>query len=75
MSHVHAKGYLLELANKPETEGWLKDLIVKIVNNNGNLSDDDLTDTVNQLKDGGQAVLSIPSIAPLATGNTIRLFS
>lgn len=75
MTHVHAKGYLLELANKSETEGWLKDLIVKIVNNNGNLSDDDLIDTIKQLKEGGQAVLSIPSVDPLPTGNTIQLVS
>lgn len=75
MSHVHAKGYLLELANKSETEGWLKDLIVKIVNNNGNLSEGDLTDTLNQLKEGGQAVLTIPSVDSLAIGNTIQLVS
>lgn len=35
MSHSHAKGYLLALANKPKIHGWFKDLIVKIINNNG----------------------------------------
>ena len=75
MSHAHAKGYLLEVANKPETEGWLKDLIVKIVNNNGILSDEDFTDTINQLKNGGQSVLPIPSAVTSATGHSIRLVS
>lgn len=75
MSHAHAKGYLLEVANKPETEGWLKDLIVKIVNNNGTLSDEDLTDTINQLKNGGQSILPMPLAAPSATGHSIRLVS
>lgn len=60
MSHSHAKGYLLALANKPQIHGWFKDLIVKIINNNGDLSDSDLADTVNQLKKGSGAVLSIP---------------
>lgn len=75
MSHAHAKGYLLEVANKPETEGWLKDLIVKIVNNNGILPDEDITDTKNQLKNGGHSVLPIPLAVPSATGHSIRLVS
>lgn len=75
MPHSHAKGYLLEVANKPDTECWLKDLIVKIVNNNGILSDEDLTDSLNQLKNGGQSVLPMPFASPSATGHSIRLVS
>ena len=50
MSHAHTKGYLLEVANKPKIEGWLKDLIVKIVNNNGVLQDNNLANTINKKK-------------------------
>lgn len=35
MTYTHSKDYLIELANNSQTQGWLKDLIIKIINSNG----------------------------------------
>lgn len=61
MAYTHAKDYLFELAENNSTKGWLKDLIIKIINNNGEISDSELTNTVTQIKTNGASVLSLPS--------------
>lgn len=61
MAYTHAKDYLIELAENSSTRGWLKDLIIKIINNNGDLSDDELTNIVSQIKANGASTLSLPS--------------
>ena len=50
MEYTHSKDYLIELASDPRTHGWLKDLIIKIVNNNGQVSDEELALSLCQLK-------------------------
>lgn len=61
MEYTHSKDYLIELASNSQTHGWLKDLIIKIVNNNGMISDAELADSVIQLKTNAASVLVIPS--------------
>ena len=61
MEYTHSKDYLFELASNPQTHGWLKDLIIKIVNNNGMISDVELADSVQQLKTNTASVLTIPT--------------
>lgn len=50
MEYTYAKDFLIELANNPQTHGWLKGLIIKIVNNNGTISDREFIGSVRQLK-------------------------
>lgn len=64
MTYTHSKDYLIELANNSQTQGWLKDLIIKIINSNGNISDSELTASVAQLKLNAASELTIPSINP-----------
>ena len=75
MEYTHSKDYLIELASNPQTHGWLKDLIIKIVNNNGMISDVELTDSVQQLKTNAASVLVIPSTAILNQNADIKLLS
>ena len=56
MEYTHSKDYLIELASNPQTHGWLKDLIIKIVNNNGMISDTELADSVQQLKTNAASI-------------------
>lgn len=73
MEYTHSKDYLIELASNPQTHGWLKDLIIKIVNNNGGISDAELADSVIQLKTNAASVLVIPSTAMSNQNADIKL--
>lgn len=75
MKYNHAKDYLIELANKAQTHGWLKDLIIKIINNNGQLSNDDLSAITVQLKSNGASTLSVPNINNSNSHTDIRIVS
>lgn len=61
MSKTHARDYLLEMADAPTTAGWMRDLIVRVVNSNGQLTEDDLAQTTAQLKANGVGVLEMPT--------------
>lgn len=75
MAYTHSKDYLIELANNSQTQGWLKDLIIKIVNSNGNISDAELTASVAQLKLNAASELTIPSINVNNVHSDIRFIS
>lgn len=75
MAYTHSKDYLIELANNSQTQGWLKDLIIKIINSNGNISDSELTASVAQLKLNAASELTIPSINVNSTHSDIRFIS
>ena len=75
MEYTHSKDYLVELASNPQTHGWLKDLIIKIVNNNGAISDAELTSSIQQLKTNAASVLAIPSTAMSNQNADIKLLS
>lgn len=75
MTYTHSKDYLIELANNSQTQGWLKDLIIKIINSNGNISDFELTASVTQLKLNTQSELTIPSINMNSAHPNIRFIS
>lgn len=67
--YTHAKDFLIEFAQKPQTKGWLKDLIIKVITTNGNLAEQDILDSTNQLKGHGDSTLAIPVISQ-ANDNT-----
>lgn len=75
MAYTHSKDYLIELANNSQTQGWLKDLIIKIINSNGNISDSELAASVTQLKLNSASELTIPSINVNNTHSDIRFVS
>lgn len=75
MKYTHSKDYLIELASNSQTHGWLKDLIIKIVNNNGMIPDAELADSVQQLKTNAASVLVIPNTAMSNQNADIRLLS
>lgn len=75
MAYTHSKDYLIELANNSQTQGWLKDLIIKIINSNGNISESELTASVAQLKLNAASELTIPSINVNNTHSGIRFIS
>lgn len=72
-TYTHAKDYLIELANNPNTFGWLKDLIIKVITNNGHLSDQDLDDTKEKLKANGASSLAIPAAPAASASLVVRL--
>lgn len=75
MEYTHAKDFLIELANNPQTHGWLKDLIIKIVNSNETIQDTELKGSVDQLKTNASSVLALPSTNKLNQHTDIRLVS
>lgn len=75
MAYTHSKDYLIELASNPQTHGWLKDLAIKIVNSNGNLSDADIADSVQQIKQNGVSTLPLPASLGSLTNNDVSLVS
>lgn len=75
MAYAHSKDYLIELANSSQTQGWLKDLIIKIINSNGNISDAELNASVAQLKLNAASELTIPSINVNNVHSDIRFIS
>lgn len=75
MEYTHAKDYLIELANKLENQGWLKDLIIKIINFNGNISDTELSESTLQLKSNNASTLTIPKIEASNNHSDIKLVS
>jgi len=75
MEYTHSKDYLIELASNPQTHGWFKDLIIKIVNNNGMISDTELADSVQQLKTNAASVLVVPNKAISNQNADIKLLS
>lgn len=75
MEYTHSKDYLIELANNSQTHGWLKDLIIKVINNNGSVSDAELTESVAQLKLNAASVLTVPSLTAMNTHADIRFIS
>ena len=75
MAYTHSKDFLIEFANNAQTQGWLKDLIIKIINNNGNISDSELAASVAQLKLNAASELTIPNISANNTHSDIRFIS
>lgn len=61
MPKTHARDYLLELAGNANTAGWMHDLIIRIVNSNGQLTEEDVVQTLAQLKANGVGTLEMPS--------------
>ena len=72
-TYTHAKDYLIKLANNPKTLGWMKDLIIKVITNNGHLSVQDLDDTKEQLKANGESLLAIPAAPSASASSVVRL--
>lgn len=72
-TYIHAKDYLIELATNTNTYGWLKDLVIRVINTNGKLTDDDLEVTKEQLKINGANTLVVPA-APSANASSIVRF-
>ena len=68
---THARDYLLELANRVNTSGWMCDLIVRIVNSNGQFTEEDLSATTEQLKTNGAGTLPMPTA--MVTDSTIEV--
>ena len=50
MEKTHARDYLLEMAGGANTAGWMHDLIVRVVNTNGQLTEEDLAATTERAK-------------------------
>lgn len=73
-TYIHAKDYLIELATNNNTYGWLKDLIISIVNTNGKLTDVDFETIKEQLKINGASTLAVPT-APSANASSIVRFT
>lgn len=71
--HTHAKDFLIEFANESSTHGWLRDLIIRIITTNGNLSEDDLVTTTTQLKNNGIGSLTMPTTASVINNTDIRI--
>lgn len=74
ITYIHAKDYLIELATNTNTYGWLKDLIIRVVNANGKLTDADIEVIKEQLKLNGASTLVVPS-APSANASSIVRFA
>lgn len=75
MEYTHAKDYLIELANGTQTHGWLKDLIIRTINTNGHLSDEDLSLTTTQLKRNSACTLTAPNTENTNNHADIRFIS
>lgn len=75
MEYTHSKDFLIELANDIQTSGWLKDLIVKVINNNGIVSDEDILAISIQLKNNEAGVLPIPSYSAPSVQGDIKFIS
>lgn len=61
MSKTHARDYLLEMAGNANTAGWMRDLIIRLVNANGQLTDEDIVLTTEQLKANAVGSLEMPA--------------
>lgn len=72
-TYTHAKDFLIELAENQNTFGWLKDLIIRVINTNGSLTDGDLDATKEQLKTNGASTLTVPT-APSANASSVVRF-
>lgn len=70
--YKHASDYLLELANGPNTPGWLSDLIVRTVEKDGELDDADIAMAAEQMKAKGSRKLAIEK-SRLTADDTIRI--
>lgn len=71
--YTHAKDYLLELAENKNTDGWLHDLIIRVVNNNGILSEYDLKTSAEQLEKDSPATLPMPTSVVIDNNVEVRI--
>lgn len=72
---LHAKDYLIELASKNETAGWMHDLIVRLINKDGELTEEDYAAAAQQLKTNDAATMELPTADTTANETEIRLVS
>ena len=75
MIYKHSKDYLIAFANDPQTKGWLKDLVVKVINSNGELDDDAIAATTNQLKANDKSILIVPESTEQSSNTDVSLIS
>ena len=73
MEYKHAKDYLIELAAREDTAGWLRDLIIRLVANDGILTDEDYDAAAEQLKANSPSTLPLPDSADTQPVSEIRL--
>lgn len=72
---LHAKDYLIELASRKETAGWMHDLIVRLINKDGELTEEDYAAAAQQLKTNDAATMELPTADTTANETEIRLVS
>ncbi len=75
MKHYHAKDYLKEIVDNKSTEGWLKDLIITVINNNGDYDKNDILRTISQLENNSNSILSLSTTRFIESDSTIQLVS
>lgn len=75
MAYTHAKDYLIELASAPQTLGWLKDLIIKVISSNGEISEEELNASLTQLKNNTASTLEMPASSVASIHQDISLIS
>lgn len=73
MPKTHARDYLLEYASQPSTAGWMRDLIIRLVTANGQLIDEDLAQSKEQLKSNGPSALPMPTVTVTDSPSEIKL--
>lgn len=71
-TYTHAKDFLIELAENQNTSGWLKDLIIRVINTNGNLTDGDIDAVKEQLKTNGASTLTVPTAPSVNASSVVR---
>ena len=74
-THKHSKDYLIEFADTPNTAGWLRDLIIKIINNNRSLTEEEIESSTQQLIKGSDSILQFHDEKPTSSNNDIRFIS
>ena len=74
-THKHSNDYLIEFADTPNTAGWLRDLIIKIINNNRSLTEEEIESSTQQLIKGSDSILQFHDKKPTSSNNDIRFIS
>lgn len=64
MVSIHSNNYLIEYCRQPGMPYWMKSLVYKVISNNGIPTEAEITEVVDDIKNGTNKSIAKPTVAP-----------
>ena len=72
MVSIHSNNYLIEYCRQPGMPYWMKSLVYKVISNNGIPTEAEITEVVDDIKNGTNKSIAKPTVFLDNVGSPLR---